>query len=65
VSEIHAGDAVIITDTAENDWETTALADPVRAAHDRWIVWVNRPLYAGGFEPMPWPLEAVRKATTT
>lgn len=57
---IAPGTKVIITDSGGNDHECEALSGVEQGGHSFPLVWVNRPLYGGGFEPTPWPADAVR-----
>lgn len=57
---IEAGMRVIITDADGKDHEVEALSGVEQKGHAFPLVWVNRPLNAGGFEPTPWPADAVR-----
>jgi hypothetical protein len=59
---IAAGIRVIITDVDGREHETEALSGVETKGHSFPLVWVNRPLHSGGFEPMPWPAEAVKVA---
>lgn len=59
---IQAGTKVIITDAEGVDHEVEALSGVEQKGHAFPLVWVNRPLASGDFEPMPWPVEAVRIA---
>jgi hypothetical protein len=59
---IRAGVRVIITDADGVEHEVEALSAIEQKGHAFPIVWVNRPLISGDFEPMPWPAEAVRVA---
>jgi hypothetical protein len=59
-AEIKAGIRVIVTDATGVEHEVEALSGIEQKGHAFPLVWVNRPLSAGGFEPMPWPAEAVR-----
>ena len=56
---ITAGTAVMITDASGEQHETEALSGVEATGHSFPVVWVNRPLYVGGFEPMPWPADSV------
>jgi hypothetical protein len=58
---IEPGVTVVITDAAGREHTAEALS-AVEQGHRFTIVWVNVPLYAGGFEPTPWPADAVRVA---
>lgn len=60
---IQAGSRVIITDADGNEHEVEALSGVERKGHAFPLVWVNRPLTSGGFEPMPWPADAVRQVS--
>lgn len=60
---IQAGLRVIITDAEGAEHEVEALSGIEQKGHAFPLVWVNRPLVSGGFEPTPWPAEAVRVAT--
>lgn len=60
---IAPGTRVVITDAEGNDHEVEALSGIERRGHAFPVVWVNRPLVSGDFEPTPWPAEAVRAAT--
>lgn len=57
---IEAGAQVVITDVDGNEYECEALSGVERKGHAFPLVWVNRPLASGGFDPMPWPAESVR-----
>ncbi len=59
---IGPGTRVVITDAFGAEYEVEALS-AVRPGYVFPVVWVNRPLTAGGFEPVPWPAEAVRVAS--
>ena len=61
MSEITEGTPVIITDANGAEHRSVALREP-QPGHKFMVVWVNVPKYAGGFEPMPWPLDSVRPA---
>jgi hypothetical protein len=43
--------------------EVEALSGIEQKGHAFPLVWVNRPLVSGEFEPMPWPADAVRVTT--
>lgn len=60
---IQAGSLVIITDADGAEHQVEALSGIERKGHAFPLVWVNRPLVSGEFEPTPWPAEAVRVAT--
>ncbi len=60
---IQAGTRVIVTDADGVEHEVEALSGIEQKGHAFPLVWVNRPLVSGEFEPMPWPAEAVRVAT--
>jgi hypothetical protein len=60
---IEPGVRVVITDAGGDEHVVEALSGIVQKGHSFPIVWVNRPLASGDFEPMPWPAEAVRVAT--
>ena len=62
VKTVAPGVRVVIVDAAGAEHEVEALSGVEDKGHASPIVWVNRPLYAGGFEPMPWPADAVRVA---
>lgn len=51
---------VIITDADGVDHLTKALSGIEQHGQAMPIIWVQRPLYSGGFEPCPWPAEYVR-----
>lgn len=57
---ISEGDRVVITDVNGNEHEVTALSGVEREGHSFPIVWVARPLTAGGTDRIPWPAESVR-----
>jgi len=58
--QIEAGSRVVITDANGDEYETEALGTPMRG-RDMVVVWVNNPRFDGtGFDPTPWPIEAVR-----
>lgn len=59
-TEISAGTTVIVTDAAGAEHEVEALSGVEQKGHAFPLVWVNRPLTSGGFEPTPWPADAVR-----
>lgn len=59
---IKPGVKVIITDAAGAEHEVDALSGIEYKGHAFPLVWVNRPLASGEFEPMPWPAESVRVA---
>jgi hypothetical protein len=59
---IEAGTPVIITDAEGVDHEATALTGIEEKGHAFPLVWVNRPLVSGDFEPTPWPADSVRAA---
>lgn len=56
---IKAGDWVIVTDAHGQEHRVEALSGPERG-RDFPVVWVRTPLKGGGFDRVPWPLEAVR-----
>ena len=60
---IQAGVRVVITDADGVDHEVEALSGIEQKGHAFPLVWVNRPLVSGRFEPTPWPAEAVRVAS--
>lgn len=60
---IAPGTRVVITDADGAEHEVEALTGIERKGHAFPLVWVNRPLVSGGFEPTPWPADAVRVAT--
>ncbi len=60
---IQPGVRVVITDADGIDHEVEALSAVEQKGHAFPLVWVNRPLGSGGFEPMPWPADAVRVAS--
>ncbi|HVA07221.1 MAG TPA: hypothetical protein VNG12_10825 [Acidimicrobiales bacterium] len=60
---IQRGDRVIITDAEGAEYEVEALSGVEKKGYAFPLVWVNRPMGAGGFDPTPWPAEAVRAAT--
>jgi hypothetical protein len=57
---IEAGTKVIITDAFGADHEVEALSGVEDEGHAFPLVWVNRPLKSGEFEPVPWPADSVR-----
>lgn len=57
---IEAGMRVIITDVDGHDHEVEALSGVEKKGHSFPVVWVNRPMKTGDFEPMPWPADSVR-----
>jgi len=57
---IAPGTRVIITDSDGHEHEVEALSGIESKGHAFALVWVNRPLASGDFEPTPWPAEAVR-----
>ena len=59
---IAAGSRVIITDADGVEHEVDALSGVEIKGHSFPLVWVNRPLKSGDFEPTPWPAESVRVA---
>jgi hypothetical protein len=59
---IQAGVRLIITDADGAEHEVEALSGIEHKGHAFPLVWVNRPLVSGEFEPTPWPVEAVRVA---
>jgi len=59
---IQAGSKVVITDADGVEHLTEALSGIEQKGHSFPIVWVNRPMRTGGFEPTPWPAEAVKVA---
>jgi hypothetical protein len=60
---IQPGARVVITDAEGNEHEVEALSEIEQKGHAFPLVWVNRPLTSGGFEPIPWPADAVRVAS--
>jgi hypothetical protein len=60
MNPIEAGARILITDVEGKSHESVALSGVEMTGHSFPVVWVNRPLHAGGFEPMPWPAENVR-----
>jgi hypothetical protein len=62
-TDIAPGVPVIITDAYGAEIRTTALSGIETEGHSFPVVWVERPLKAGGTDRAPWPLEAVRAAT--
>jgi hypothetical protein len=58
--DIAPGTPVIITDADGTEIQTTALSGIETDGHSFPVVWVERPLTAGGSDRVPWPLEAVR-----
>lgn len=60
---ITSGTRVTITDADGSEWETDALSGVEQGGHAFPIVWVNRPLFDGSFDPAPWPADAVRAAS--
>lgn len=63
-TEIRAGMRVIVTDAAGEEHEVEALSGVQTKGHAFPLVWVNRPLTSGGFEPTPWPADSVRVVVT-
>ena len=63
-AEIACGVPVIITDAYGAEHRTTALSGVETKGHSFPVIWVERPLTAGGTEPAPWPMESVRKERT-
>lgn len=63
ITAIEAGTRVIVTDAEGVEYEVEALSGVESEGHAFPLVWVNRPLVSGDFEPMPWPAEAVRAAS--
>lgn len=63
IATIHAGGRVIITDADGAEHEVEALSGIEQKGHAFPLVWVNRPLRSGQFEPTPWPADSVRVAT--
>lgn len=59
-TDIQAGTRVIVTDAGGAEHEVEALSGVEQQGHAFPLVWVNRPLSSGGFEPTPWPAESVR-----
>lgn len=59
-TEITQGTKLIITDASGTEHEAEALSGVEHKGHSFPIVWVNRPLKSGGFDPTPWPADAVR-----
>ena len=59
-TSIAAGTRVIITDADGAEHEVEALSGIEQKGHAFPLVWVNRPLVSGDFEPTPWPADAVR-----
>lgn len=57
---ITPGMKVIITAADGTEHEVEALSAVENKGHAFPLVWVNRPLVSGDFEPMPWPAESVR-----
>jgi hypothetical protein len=57
---IQAGTKVVITDADGVEHLVEALSGIEQKGHSFPIVWVNRPMRSGDFEPTPWPAEAVR-----
>jgi hypothetical protein len=60
---ITAGTKVVITDADGAEHEVEALSGVEHKGHAFPLVWVNRPLVSGEFEPTPWPADAVRLAS--
>jgi hypothetical protein len=56
---ITPGTRVTIREADGSEWEAEALSGVEERGHAFPIVWVNRPLTAGGFDPAPWPADAV------
>lgn len=60
---IQAGTQVVITDAEGAEHLAEALSGIEQKGHSFPVVWVNRPMRTGGFEPTPWPADAVRVAS--
>ena len=62
--EVTGGTPVIITDAFGTEYATVALSgiEGRCEGHTFPVVWVERPLKAGGTDRCPWPLESVRLA---
>jgi hypothetical protein len=61
-TNVVSGSRVVITDSDGTEHEVEALTEVQETGYSFPIIWVNRPLYDGGFEPVPWPADAVRLA---
>ncbi|TMR37391.1 hypothetical protein [Actinomadura geliboluensis] len=59
---ISSGDDVVVTDAYGREHRVQALSGVERRGHDFPIVWIARPLAAGGTDRVPWPAESVRPA---
>lgn len=59
-TDIRAGAKVVVTDAEGVEHEVEALSGVEQKGHAFPLVWINRPLASGGFEPIPWPAESVR-----
>jgi len=59
MSGIEPNTWVVVTDAEGDEYRVEALTG-IEQGHKFPIVWVNRPLFQGGFDPMPWPAESVR-----
>jgi hypothetical protein len=59
---ITEGTPVVITDAFGKEWPTTALSGVEIKGHSFPVIWVKRPLTAGGWDKAPWPAESVRLA---
>ena len=59
---IQPGVRLIVTDADGAEHEVEALSGIEVKGHAFPLVWVNRPLVSGKFEPTPWPVDAVRVA---
>ena len=62
VKTVAPGVRVIIKDAYGAEHEAEDLSGVEDKGHTFPVVWVNRPLHKGGFEPWPWPAEDVRVA---
>lgn len=60
---IQAGTKVVITDADGVEHLVEALSGIEQKGHSFPVVWVNRPMRTGDFEPTPWPVESVRVAS--
>lgn len=61
-ADIAPGMTVLVTDAEGHEHRVKALSEIESDGHSFPIVWVARPLEAGGTDRVPWPLEAVRPA---
>jgi len=57
---IENGALVVITDADGNEHTVRALSAVETEGHSFPVVWIERPLTAGGVDRFPWPAESVR-----